>query len=62
MVLIARVIGAVAGLIIGVIVDEALFPDTEWTSAIVPLVFAIAGWIAATALVRLLRRGRARTT
>jgi len=48
----ARIVGVLIGVVVGLIVDEALFPDTEWTSAITPLVFAIAGWIAATTIVR----------
>lgn len=44
------------GLIVGVIVDEALFPNSEWTSAIVPIVFAIFGWVVAAYLARRLGR------
>jgi uncharacterized protein YacL len=58
MLIVARIVGLVVGLIIGVIVDEALFPDTEWTSAIIPIVFAIAGLLAAAAIVRWLGRRR----
>jgi hypothetical protein len=62
MLLLARIVGLVIGLIVGVVLDEALFPDTEWTSAIIPLVLAIAGWVAATALVRRVRPSSADKT
>jgi uncharacterized protein YacL len=59
---VARIVGLIVGLIVGVVVDEALFPDTEWTSAIIPLLFAIAGWVGATMLVRRVEVMRANRT
>jgi uncharacterized protein YacL len=59
----ARIVGLVVGLILGVIVDEALLAGTpEWTAAIMPTIFAIAGWILATMLVRRLIPRRASST
>ena len=52
MALLAGVVGAVVGLVVGVLFTEVIFVNSRsWPDAI-PIVLAVLGWLAARALVR----------